>query len=242
VVDDRSRVFYTGQNADRIGRLVPSSGSVVDFEVAADGPHTPVFHQGRIWFTAQSGNQYGHFDRESGLAQVYSFATSNARPYGIWPAPDGSLWVALFGSNRLARINAAAATATVEEFVLPNASSRPRRIAVDASGRVWYTDYPRRMLGMMDPSAAPASRFAEYSMPGGGRPYGIAIGPDGRVWVDDENAPEIVGFDPDTRVVIARLPVPVSNAGPVRNMSVDRVRKRIWLAISNVGRLGVLQF
>jgi streptogramin lyase len=98
------------------------------------------------------------------------------------------------------------------------------------------------MLGMVNPAAPQATRFAEFAMPGGGQPYGIAIGPDGRVWVNDEDAPEIIGFDPETRTVIAQLPVPVANAGPVRNMSVDRVRKRIWLAISNVGRLGVLQF
>jgi virginiamycin B lyase len=242
VVDDQSRVFYTGQNANRIGRLIPSSGAIVDFPVAANGPHTPVFHQGRIWFTAQSGNQYGHLDRDTGAAQVWSFPTGNSRPYGVWPAPDGTLWVAQFGTNRIARIDTAATPPGIQEFVLPNASSRPRRIAVDAAGRVWYTDYPRRMLGMMDPRAPQASRFAEFAMPGGGQPYGIAIGPDGRVWVDDEDAPEIVGFDPESRMVIAQLPVPVANAGPVRNMSVDRVRKRIWLAISNVGRLGVLQF
>jgi virginiamycin B lyase len=147
----------------------------------------------------------------------------------------------LFGTNRLARITTAA-TPSVEEFELPNSASRPRRIAVDANGRVWYTDYPRRMLGMMDPAAPEATRFAEFEMPGGGQPYGIAIGPDGNVWVDDEDVPEIVGFDVDTRTVITQLPVPVANAGPVRNMVVDLPRKRIWLAISNVGRLGVLQF
>jgi streptogramin lyase len=125
---------------------------------------------------------------------------------------------------------------------LPNAGSRPRRIAVDEAGRVWYTDYPRSVLGMLDPAAPEAERFDEFPMPGGGQPYGIAIGPDGNVWVDDEDVPEIVGFDRTTGAVITQLPVPVANAGPVRNMSVDRVRNRIWLAISNVGHLGVLQF
>jgi streptogramin lyase len=98
------------------------------------------------------------------------------------------------------------------------------------------------MLGLLDPAAEEADRFAEFPMPGGGQPYGIAIGPDGRVWVDDEDVPEIVGFDPDSRTVIAQLPVPIENAGPVRNMVVDHTRRRIWLAISNVGHLGVLQF
>jgi virginiamycin B lyase len=242
VVDDQSRVFWTGQDQDRIGRLLPTeNGMVEDFATTANGPHTPTFHQGDIWFTAQQGGQYGRFDRETGMSEVWPFSSTSFRPYGMWPAPDGTLWVALFGTNRLARITTSA-TPSVEEFTLPNTASRPRRIAVDANGRVWYTDYPRRMLGMMDPAAPEAERFAEFEMPGGGQPYGIAIGPDGNVWVDDEDVPEIVGFDVNTRSVITQLPVPVANAGPVRNMSVDLARKRIWLAISNVGRLGLLQF
>jgi virginiamycin B lyase len=242
VVDDMSRVFWTGQDQDRIGRLLPSGmGMVEDFMTTANGPHTPTFHQGNIWFTAQQGGQYGRFNRETGMSEVWDFENTASRPYGMWPAPDGTLWVALFGVNRLAKITTGA-TPSVEEFVLPNAQSRPRRLAVDANGRVWYTDYPRRVLGMMDPAAPEATRFDEFDMPGGGQPYGIATGPDGNVWVSDEDVPEIVGFDVNARTVIAQLPVPIANAGPVRNMSVDVARKRIWLAISNVGHLGVLQF
>ena len=243
VVDDQSRVFWAGQDQDRIGRLIPTGmGMVEDFATTANGPHTPTFHQGNIWFTAQQGGQYGRFDRETGMSQVWPFSNTSFRPYGMWPAPDGTLWVALFGTNRLARITTTGAMPSVEEFPLPVAEARPRRIAVDANGRVWYTDYPRRVLGMMDPAAPEATRFDEFEMPGGGQPYGIAIGPDGNVWVSDEDVPEMVGFDVNTRMVIVQLPVPVANAGPVRNMSVDLVRKRIWLAISNVGRLGLLQF
>src|SRR5262245_9925293 len=154
VVDDESRVFWAGQDQDRIGRLVPAGmGTIEDFVTTANGPHTPTFHQGNIWFTAQQGGQYGRFDRETGMSEVWPFSNTSFRPYGMWPAPDGTLWVALFGTNRLARITTTGTTPSVEEFPLPVAETRPRRIAVDANGRVWYTDYPRRILGMMDPAA-----------------------------------------------------------------------------------------
>jgi virginiamycin B lyase len=241
VVATNNRVFYTGQRVNRVGRLDPASGMIQDFPVAAQAPHTPVFHMGSIWFTAQTSGQYGRLNPDTGMAEIFDFSSPSTGPYGIWPAPDGALWVALFGTNKLARI-AVGPTPTSEEFTLPNAASRPRRIAVDGKGRVYYTDYPRRKLGMMDPSLPMASRFQEWDTPGGGRPYGIAIGPDGRVWFDDEDAPEIVCFDQDTTMPIARLPVPIANSGPVRNMVVDRVRKRIWVSVSNVGHLGLIQF
>jgi hypothetical protein len=41
---------------------------------------------------------------------------------------------------------------------------------------------------------------------------------------------------------VRRLPLQLDNPGPVRNMVVDQPRRRLWLAISNVGRLAVVQF
>jgi virginiamycin B lyase len=236
------RVYFTGIDANLIGSVDPATGEAVDFPVEATGPHTPALHGGALWFTAQRGGQFGRLDLETGIAEVFEFSAANTGPYGIWPAPDGSLWVALFGTNRLARVDTAAAPPAAEEFVLPQASSRPRRIAVDAQGKVWFTDYPRRTLGLLDPSLPAGEQVKEFPTPGGGRPYGIAVGPDGRVWYNDQDASEIVGFDQGTETVVARLDLELDNPGPVRNIAVDQARRRLWLAISNVGRLAMIQF
>ncbi|MEO8177380.1 MAG: hypothetical protein ABI895_00980 [Deltaproteobacteria bacterium] len=241
VVSD-GRVYFTGIDENLIGSLDPATGQAVDYPVEADGPHTPTLHQGALWFTAQRGGQFGRLDLMTGEATVFPFSAGNTGPYGIWPAPDGSLWVALFGTNRLARIDAAATPPSADEVVLPQADSRPRRIAVDAQGIVWFTDYPRRALGRLDPSLPEGMQVTEFPTPGGGRPYGIAVGPDGRVWYNDEDAAEIVGFDQASKSVVARLSLAVDNPGPVRNIAVDQPRRRLWLAISNVGRLAVIQF
>jgi virginiamycin B lyase len=236
------RVYFTGIDENLIGSVDPATGEAVDYAVDAVGPHTPVAHDGALWFTAQRGGQFGRLDLASGEAEVVPFSSGNTSPYGIWPAPDGSLWVALFGTNRLARIDTAAAPPSAEEFVLPQADSHPRRIAVDAQGKVWFTDYPRRALGLLDPSLPEGEQVKEFPTPGGGRPYGIAIGPDGRVWYNDQDASEIVGFDQASETVVARLDLELENPGPVRNIAVDQPRRRLWLAISNVGRLALIQF
>jgi virginiamycin B lyase len=241
VVSD-GRVYFTGIDENLIGSVDPSTGEAVDYPVAAGGPHTPVLHDGALWFTAQRGGQFGRLDLATGEAQVIPLSSPNVGPYGIWPAPDGSLWVALFGTNRLARIDTAAMPPSAEEVVLPQADSRPRRIAVDAQGKVWFTDFPRRVLGLLDPSLPEGEQVKEFPTPGGGRPYGIAVGPDGRVWYNDQDAAEIVGFDQTTESVVARLELELDNPGPVRNIAVDQTRRRLWLAISNVGRLAMIQF
>jgi virginiamycin B lyase len=241
VVSD-GRVYFTGIDENLIGSVDPATGEAVDYPVAAEGPHTPALHEGALWFTAQRGGQFGRLDLATGEAEVASFSSGGTAPYGIWPAPDGSLWVALFGTNRLARIDTAAAPLSAEEFVLPQTDSRPRRIAVDAQGKVWFTDYARSALGLLDPSLPEGERVKEFPTPGGGRPYGIAVGPDGRIWYNDQDASEIVGFDQATESVVARLDLEIEDPGPVRNIAVDQPRRRLWLAISNVGRLAMIQF
>jgi virginiamycin B lyase len=236
------RVYFTGIDQTLIGSVDPATGEAVDYPVDADGPHTPTLHDGALWFTAQRGGQFGRLDLATGEAEVFSFSSANTGPYGIWPAPDGSLWVALFNTNRLARIDTGATPPSAEEFILPQVDSRPRRIAVDAQGKVWFTDYARRALGLLDPSLPEGERVKEFPTPGGGRPYGIAVGPDGRVWYNDQDASEIVGFDQSTEAVVARLDLELENPGPVRNIAVDQPRRRLWLAISNVGRLALIQF
>jgi virginiamycin B lyase len=236
------RVYFTGIDENLIGSVDPATGEAVDYPVAAEGPHTPALHAGALWFTAQRGGQFGRLDLATGEAEVSSFSSGSTAPYGIWPAPDGSLWVALFGTNRLARIDTAAVPLSAEEFVLPQTESRPRRIAVDAQGKVWFTDYARSALGLLDPSLPEGERVKEFPTPGGGRPYGIAVGPDGRIWYNDQDASEIVGFDQATESVVARLDLEIEDPGPVRNIAVDQPRRRLWLAISNVGRLAMIQF
>jgi len=240
VVVDGS-VYYTGQSANLLGRLDPVTGAERDYPSDVPAPHTPAWQAGALWFTGGDGS-YGRFDPSTEEIRSFPFSSSSTDPYGIAPAPDGSLWVALFGTNRLARIDPATDPPASEEVALPAGDARPRRVAVDAEGTVWYTDYDRRALGAMSPAAAGADQFREFPTPAGGRPYGIAIGPDGHVWYDDSDAGEIVGFDPVTETVLAELPLTPSSPGPVRNMDVDEARQRIWLALSDVGRLGVIQF
>jgi virginiamycin B lyase len=234
-------VYYTGWVANILGRVDPIGGTTEDFPLAVSDPHTPTWQRGAVWFTG-GARQYGRFDPVTTETQLFDFSSDQSGPYGIAPAPDGSLWVALFGTNRLARIDTGSTPASAEEFVLPATAARPRRLAVDAQGKVWYSNYAGRELGLMDPSAPEGQRFRQFPTPRGGRPYGIAIGPDGRVWYGDQDAAEVVGFDPASESVVAELPISTAGPGPLRNMAADPEHQRIWISLSDVGVLGVIQF
>src|SRR5205807_1759198 len=165
-------------------RLATATGVIKEYPLPSEAgdPHTPLFHQGKVWFTAQGANRYGVLDPASGSAKIYPVPTPHSRPYGLVAAPDGMIWMALFGTNQIGRINPADGSLRI--FPLPAPASRPRRLIVDGHGIVWYSDYARGKLGRLDPATG---QVRDFPSPGGdgSEPYGIAVGTDGRIWYDE---------------------------------------------------------
>jgi virginiamycin B lyase len=148
------------------------------------------------------------------------------------PAGDGSIWIAMLGTNKLGRVDPA--TGKMREFALPAEDARPRRLQVGGDGTVWYTDYGRGYLGALDPTTGKVREWRSPSENAG--PYGIAIGTDGRIWYCESRTGTMVAFDPKTEKMES---VPIPTAGAiVRHMETDSTRGRVWLALSGTGRLG----
>ena len=237
VVAQDLTVWYTAQAAGIIGRLDPRSMKITEFKLPAEAsaPHTPLLIGKKVWFTAQTNNTYGELDPATGKVRTFRCPTPRSLPYGMRPAPDGSVWISLFGTNKLGRVDTA--TGAMQEFVIPDEKARPRRLDVAPNGMVYYSDYARGYLGRLDPRTG---RFTEWKSPGGARsfPYGIAHGPDGRIWYDESGMNEMVGFDPGTEQMVT---VKIPTAGSVvRNVAVDAKRNVLWLAERDVQRLGKL--
>src|SRR5216117_3871130 len=107
IVAPDGAVWYTANFKGRLGRLDPTTGTIKEYALPAEAPdpHTPLYHDGKIWFTVQGSNVYGWLDPKSDEAKLFPVATPDARPYGIvaGPPPDGSIWMALFGTNQTGR-------------------------------------------------------------------------------------------------------------------------------------------
>jgi virginiamycin B lyase len=238
--DDKDNIWYTGKGCNKIGKVEPATGTVTEYPVMGD-PHTLVFHKGAIWFTVQNGNSYGRLDPATGMSQVWS-AGAGSGPYGIWPAPDGTLWMALFGGGangrRIAQINPEN-PAMLRTLPVPNGGN-PRRIAVDKKGHVYYTDYPRGYLGRFDPAANKFEEFLSPKGPGSG-PYGITIGPDDRIYYF-QGMNSIAVFNPaaPTAWEVVRIQ---TGGVTVRNMTTDFQRRRVWLGLNgpNPGKIAYIQ-
>jgi len=197
-------------------------------EPAARDPHTLAFDadQGRIWFTVQGGNFVGRLTVASRQVELIRVPTPGARPYGIAIAPDGTPWIALFGTNKLASVDPE--TLALVEHQLPADAARPRRLEVASDGRLYYVDYARGTLGRLDPAKG---AIEEWPMPSGAgaRPYAMTVDAADRVWfVETGVSPNLfVGFDPVEESFFSVTPIP-SGGGSVRHMVYHRASGSVW--------------
>ncbi len=235
VVDDEGIVWYTGNAVGNLGRLDPATGDieVFDLEDEVRDPHTFIFGaDDDMWFTVQGGNRIGHFDPVSGDTRIWVAPTTEGRngptgvrPYGIKLDSGGNPWIALFGTNMLARIDRE--SMEMETFDLPE-GTRPRRLEIDSKDNIWYVDYARGKLGRFVPST---EEISEWDNPGGAssQPYGMAIDADDRVWfVETGSVPnQLVGFDTNAESFISVSPVG-DRRGAIRHMYYDTDSNSLW--------------
>lgn len=233
-------VWIAGNLNSYIGRYDRATDTLEKIampDAAARDPHTMVFDadQTHIWFTVQHGNFVGRMRIDDRKVELVKVPTEGARPYGIKIAPDGTPWIVLLGTNKLATVDPASMTLT--EVTIPHDNARPRRLEITADGRLWYADFERSTLG----SYAPKTKdFAEWRMPSGdaSRPYGMASDSDGRVWIAETGIEpnQLVGFDTATEKFVATLKIP-SGGGVVRHMDYHAPTNTVWFG-ADTGTIG----
>lgn len=224
-------VWFSGNLKGYIGRFDPDSDEITRIEMpdpAARDPHTLVFDESEqhIWFTVQWGNFVGRLTLADSSIELIAIPTDDARPYGIKMAPDGTPWIALLGTNKLASVDPD--TLELTEHVIPADAARPRRLEVTGDGRVWYSDYARGYLGLYDPGK---NTYDEWVLPSGDNslPYGTAKDKHGRIWlVETGVSPNLfVGFDTVSETIVSVTPIP-SGGGSVRHMDYAPGSNSIW--------------
>lgn len=234
-------VWYAGNLQGYVGRYDPATDTIDRIVMPDDDatdPHTLIFDadQRHIWFTVQGGNFVGRLTVADRSVDLIAVPTRNARPYGIVIAPDGTPWIALFGTSKLASVDPD--TLALTEHGLPDDGARPRRIGVTSDGQIYYVDHSGGKLGHLDPATGIVE---EWAMPSGtrSRPYGMAVDGQDRIWFVESGASPntFVGFDPATERFFSVTPVP-SGGGSVRHMDYHAETGTVWFGTdrNTIGR------
>lgn len=234
VPDADGNIWYTGNSNATVGKLDPNTGLITEYKTQARDPHSAAFHpNGNLYFTAQGAGVMGRLNPATG--EVTEVPTE-PRPYGIKVGPDGSLWIAHNGTNKIARMHPD--TMELQFYEVPDPRTRIRRLDLDSNGIVWFVNSTLGKIGRLDPDTGDIVQWDSPSGPSS-HPYAIAV-IDDVVWYNESGMrPDaLVRFDPETEK-FQSWAVP-SGVGIIRNVWVTK-DKDLLIHQSSSNHIGLVK-
>lgn len=233
VPDADGNIWYTGNSNATVGMLDPRTSEITEYRTEARDPHSAVFHpNGRLYFTAQGAGMLGRLDPKTGaLTEI----VTEPRPYGIQVGPDGTVWVAYNGTNKIGALDPE--SMEVRYYEVPDETSRIRRLGLTSDGMVWYGNSTRGRIGRLDPKTGAIREWPSPSGPDS-HPYALAV-IDDVIWYNESamRPDALVRFDPATET-FQSWAIP-SGAGIIRNMWVTEAGN-LLIHQSSSNRVGLV--
>jgi virginiamycin B lyase len=181
---------------------------------------------GNLWIpNFGANNKITRLDPKT--AEMQDFPVPNIGTAGIHsavPAPDGTVWLAEQGSNKVGRWDPD--TRQITEYQDPGKGSK-HTIRVDRSGNVWSTGSP---LSKFDPETKKFTRFEEVK-----DSYDVRQDKNGDIWFTRLFASKIGKIDEKT-MKVTQWDSPTPGGGPRRmEIAPDGI---IWFDEFNAGKMG----
>jgi virginiamycin B lyase len=192
-------IWWTGQLANKLGRLDPQTGQMREYPVnPQSGPHALVEDKdGKVWFTGNFRGFIGRLDPKTGDVKEYRLPDPRARdPHTIVIDHDGIIWFTVQTGNFVGRLDPA--TGDIKLVQPPTANARPYGIAVNSRNEIWFVEFGAPKIATIDR----AMHIAEFALPDpAARPRRIAITPDDQIWYTDFARGYLGHFDPASHKV-----------------------------------------
>jgi len=179
VMDDQDVIWFTVQSGNRIGRLDPRTGAITEFKTRGRPYGIALDRAGYVWFCQLGGDRLGRLDPKSGAITELGLERGS-QPRRMATAPDGALWVTLYGTGKLLRVDPGAQKVT-REYTLP-AGDRggPYAVTVDGAGIVWVNEIQTDTVVRLDPKTDALRVFPLPSRSVGIRKMIVDV--EGRLW------------------------------------------------------------
>ncbi|MFZ3173529.1 MAG: hypothetical protein WA146_01420, partial [Thiobacillus sp.] len=152
ISDDGSTLWFTLQSGNRIDRLDTASGRITEYPTAGGPYGLTLDRQGRVWFCRMGDDRLGILDPATGKMTELALP-EGSRPRRMATAPDGSLWVTLYGHNKLVQVDPVARR-VVREVALPTGpQGGAYAVTVDGAGIVWANEIRSDSVVRLDPKS-----------------------------------------------------------------------------------------
>jgi virginiamycin B lyase len=190
-------LWYTGQMANKLGRLDPKTGQIKEYPLKTEGsgPHGLVADaQGHIWFTAAFKGYVGKLDPKTGAVTEYKMPDPRARdPHTPVFDPHGILWFTVESGNFVGRLDPKTGEVKLKEVPTPKAV--PYGIVVSSAGVPYFCEFGTNKLASVDPKTM---EITEYTLPAGAHPRRLAITKDDVIYYTDYARGYLGRFDTRT--------------------------------------------
>jgi streptogramin lyase len=217
--------------------LLSSTGAFRELTRAVAAPWLTSDAHGNAWFIGSQGGGTIVEDRVGRLSAdgtLTEYPIPKSEYAGIAIAPDGTVWLADAGANKISKMTMPGAT--VVQYSVPTPNSEPRRITVDFKGNAWFSEDHK--IGRVTPNGS----FTEFPIANQIAQLGqVAIDQRGTAWfVDNMWGGGLGSIDSTGKVSELKISGTGSHDGPTC-VVVDRAGT-VWFAVegypnSYVGRL-----
>ena len=150
ITDNAGTLWFTKAVADRIGRFEIATGKFTEYATRGLPYGLALDRDGNVWFCQLNGDRLGRLDVKTGTVSELETGRGSG-PRRISAAPDGTLWVTLYASNKAILVNPAGMK-IVREIALPaGETGGAYAINVDAGGAVWVNEFNADTVVRIDP-------------------------------------------------------------------------------------------
>jgi virginiamycin B lyase len=201
-------LWYTGQAANKLGRLDPNSGAFKEYPLKTpdSGPHGLVADKdGNIWFTAIYKGYVGKLNPKTGDITEYRPANgASIDPHTPAIDPHGMVWFTNERTNYVGRLDPKSGKMDLKE--VPTLQAVPYGILIAKTGKPFFCEFGSNKLASIDPKTM---EIREYTLPNGGaRPRRLALAPDGTIYYTDYARGYLGHFDPVSGILLKEWPSP----------------------------------
>jgi len=160
VIDDEGTLWFTDQRG-ALGRLDRRSGAITEYRMSGGPYGLSVDKQGDVWVCRMGADALGKLQVKTGRISELPMGRGS-RPRRVATAPDGSLWVTLYGNGKLAHVDPVAGK-VLKEYAMPAGSDGgPYAVTIDAAGRVFANEIQTDTVALLDPKT---EKFRVYKLP-----------------------------------------------------------------------------
>lgn len=190
-------LWYTGQEANKLGRLDPKTGQFKEYPLQTQhsGPHGLVADTaGNIWFTAISAGYVGKLNPQTGeIVEYRPTDGTEIDPHTPVFDRNGILWFTNEETNYVGRLDPKTGKMTLAKS--PTAHAVPYGIVILPNNTPFFCEFGANKLASVDPNTM---QIHEYPLPSASaRPRRIALAPD-TVYYTDYARGYLGHFDPST--------------------------------------------